>query len=278
MTNPVSRVLDCRPYFDSRSRQYPISRLLPAKVSRTKRIWGVPANVLDQGNEGRCVSFGWSGELAAAPVVANELPGGPVIDDAYADKLFGEVQAEDRAMGNNWPDGASVLAGAKAVAKRGLITEYRWAFGIDEVVDTIVAHGPVILGIPWYSSMYITDARGLVTVDGHVVGRHCIMAYGSVPNDPVFDADMIWWRNSWGPTYGVNGTGYIRTADLARLLSEDGECCVPTDRAVTVAPQTDAADVALSTAAGKWPDRRHVGEGKRVAAALRAWRAAKDLS
>jgi hypothetical protein len=276
MTDSVSRVLDRRPHFDARSRQYSIRALIPPQVVRVKTVWDIPSTVLDQGSIGACVGFGWSGELSAAPVMANQLAGAPTIDNSYALNLYSLAQAEDRTMGNTWPEGASVLAGAKAVTKLGLISEYRWAFGIDDCADAIVSHGPCVLGIPWYESMFTPDARGRVTVSGNAVGGHCIVAYGYTPADPNVGGDTIWLRNSWGSNWGINGTAYIATTDLARLLSEDGECCIPADLASTVV-QPDPADAALAAALKPWAATRHYGANEQAARDFRAWLVAKHL-
>lgn len=271
----VPRVLDRIPHFDERSRQYPIRTLLAPTVTRTKKIWDVPPDVLDQGSEGACVGFGWSGELAATPVTAKELPGSPTINNAYALDVYHKAQVEDRAMGNNWPEGASVLAGAKAVTKMGLITEYRWAFGIDDCIDAIVGHSPVVLGINWYESMFTPDTRGYLTINGNVAGGHCLVAYGYMPNDPVTGSDTIWLRNSWGTSWGANGTAYIKATDLARLLSERGEACIPTDKAA--APTPDNPDQQLVKQLAPWAVSKHVGANRAAAQAFLAWKTAKQL-
>lgn len=193
-------------------------------------MWTVLPEPLNQGDEGACVGFAWSHELAAAPVEVRP------IDDAYAFRLYALAQAADRAMGNSWPEGASVLAGAKACAAEGLISEYRWAFSVAEVVDTILGHGPVILGIPWLSGMYDTGPGGLVQVTGSEVGGHAIMAMGYLP-DYQGHGEVIAWQNSWGPGYGLRGIGYIRLPDLAALLAQQGEACVPTDTPLGPTPE-----------------------------------------
>jgi hypothetical protein len=131
-------------------------------------------------------------------------------------------------MGNNFPDGASVLAGAKVAKATGMVSQYRWAFGIDDVVDTLIQRGPVVLGLNWYESMYETDRQGRVTVSGALVGGHCITAFGFHPKHPIF-GPCVRWMNSWGPSYGLGGVGYITVPDLTRLLKENGEACIPTD-------------------------------------------------
>lgn len=223
MTEPQQMpVLDRRPVFDEASRGYPVRELIPTPPKRRKRLWTPRSEPLDQGREGACVGMGWSNELAATPVAKT-------VDNASAFALYRAAQAEDRKMGQNYTSGASVLAGARACKNEGTISSYHWAFGIDDVIDTLVAKGPVVLGINWHQSMYYTDSRGLVTVDGPVVGGHCILAHGYWPNHPEFGTDVVAWFNSWGPSYGVKGVGYIPVASLNMLLQANGEACIATD-------------------------------------------------
>lgn len=221
MTRPQ---LDRRVYFDERSRDYPVRRLLSGTRPRTKQIWEPRHAPLDQGAEGACVGFAWAGELAATPHRYS-------LDDTAARELYQAARAQDRAMGNLWDEGASVLAGAKACTETGRITEYRWAFGTDEVIDALVQKGPAVLGIAWYDGMYETGGGGLVEISGRCVGGHAIMAHGYWPGHPDF-GDVIVWTNSWGPGYGINGVGYLCVDDLDRLLSAQGEACLPVDAPV----------------------------------------------
>lgn len=212
--------------FDDRSRDHAIRPFL-GSVTRKKQIWTMPGNFpLNQGREGACVGFGWAAELACDPVRI------PATQD-FASLLYQSARDEDAKTGYRYPDGASVLGGAQACKNRGYISGYRWAFGIDDVIDTLVAKGPVVLGINWYDGMYETAQDGLVIVNGPCVGGHCILATGYWPNHPVFHTDVIQWTNSWGANYGENGKGYIRVSDLDMLLQQQGEACIATD----VAPQ-----------------------------------------
>lgn len=220
--------LDRIPHFDPRSRGYGVAEVLPRRVERRQRFWSLPEGYpIDQGDEGACVGFGYTGELAAEPVEV------PDTGQAFAQQLYRLAQAEDRKMGNDWPEGASMLAGAKALKNGGYILAYRWAFGIDQVIDTLCAVGPIVLGINWYASMYQTRTDGLVTVGGALEGGHCILANGYWPDHPTF-GDVVVWTNSWGRSYGLDGVGFIRVADLTRLLKEDGEAAIVLD----VAPVT----------------------------------------
>jgi hypothetical protein len=221
----MDRILDWRSHHDERSRNFPVTALLAA-TPRRRRLWYPPVERIDQGREGACVGFAWTIELLASPVRAR------LGYDAneFALNVYRAAQRIDEWPGENY-SGTSVLAGAKIVQQLGLIESYHWAFGIDDVIDTLVSFGPVVLGIPWYESMYTTDANGLVTVSGRKVGGHAITVTGYTRRrfNGVIE-DVVRWRNSWGATYGKRGDGYIRVDDLAKLLADDGEACVPVGR------------------------------------------------
>jgi hypothetical protein len=216
---------------DPRSREYPIRAALPDRVRRRRRMWFVPKPVIDQGSEGACVGFGWTNELRARPVQVS-LPD----PERFAIALYRQAQRVDEWPGEQY-SGTSVLAGAKVCQSLGYIGAYRWAFGIDDVIDSLVAAGPVVLGIPWHESMYQTRPSGLIEVTGEPIGGHCILATGYDPKrrflkegfTTTFEAVRL--RNSWGPTYGVDGDGWITVTDLAALLAGHGEACIPTIRA-----------------------------------------------
>jgi len=215
---------------DERSRDYPVRAALPSSVVRKRKSWYVPKPVIDQGREGACVGFGWTNELRALPV-SIKFPD----PTATALGIYRQAKLMDEWAGEDY-EGTSVLAGAKVAQSMGFISMYRWAFGIDDVIDTIVTSGPVVLGIPWYDSMYGTRKSGLIDVSGSLVGGHCILATGYNPKARFISEgfgqkfEIIRLRNSWGSDYGVNGDGFIRVEDLSRLLSEGGEACVPVGR------------------------------------------------
>jgi hypothetical protein len=177
-----------------------------------------------------------SHELAAGPVI---IPG---VDYDYAMARYRRNQEEDRLMGYAFDEGATILGTMTAAKKDGLITEYRWCLGIDDVVDTVCSVGPVVLGIDWSSSMYSTRPGGLVTVSGSWVGGHCLTILG-------YDVHPQWgpcclWLNSWGMDYGVaeprlnapGGIGWVPLQTLNYLLRRQGEAPVPSDFFATPTP------------------------------------------
>lgn len=223
----MDKRLDWRPRFDERSRKYGIRPLLgTAKKKRPATFWS-EGTVLDQGQEGACVGFGWMAEVLAKPVQPDEQPTEKFGND-LAQFFYQEAKKLDQWEGEDY-DGTSVLAGAKVMQKYNLIQEYRWCFDIDDIIDAVVLKGPVVIGIPWYESMYRTNNEGLCGVSGEQVGGHCITLTGYNPAMKFGrqTIEVFRWRNSWGSDYGDNGSGYIRVSDLRRLFLEGGEACIP---------------------------------------------------
>lgn len=213
--------------FDDNSRNYPIRTLLGSKPKLSNKTWKCPTN-LDQGTEGACVGFAWAHELNADPF---KIP----VENKTARTIYYAAQQWDEWSGTNY-DGTSVLAGAKTVNAIGHMPEYRWAFGIDDVIDTLSHYGPLVLGINWYSDMFNTDTNGFIKPTGTLSGGHAILANGI----QIRERKGFWWKdlpepiirlhNSWGNSWGVNGEAFIYASDLSKLLKEQGEACVPVKR------------------------------------------------
>lgn len=216
MSGSDTRTFDWKPRFDERSRNYPIRSLLEKSTLRSN-AWSCEPR-LDQGREGACVGFGWSHELAANPVVV------PGITNDFARNIYHQAQTLDEWAGEDY-DGTSVLAGAKTVQSLGYVREYRWAFGLQDVLAALSYHGPVVLGLNWYEGMWDTDEKGFIHVTGSLVGGHCILARGLAVK-----SKYVTLRNSWGNDWGTDGDCRILFTDLERLLSESGEACVPVRR------------------------------------------------
>jgi hypothetical protein len=232
MTENINRILDWRPKFDERSRQYPISAFFPSMQSKTFTLWR-HGEILDQGSEGACVGFGWTAEALAGPVMVNlediPAPRAPKEPNQFANYVYKEAQKIDEWPGEDY-EGTSVLAGAKVMSRYGVIQQYRWAFGINDVVGALMSQGPVVLGINWYGSMY-SAPEGKLTVSGNRVGGHAILAIGYNPSSQTFKGkETVILQNSWGKSWGIDGIAEITVEDLDMLLKEGGEACVPMAR------------------------------------------------
>jgi hypothetical protein len=227
----TERILDWVPRHDPRSRNYPVRELIRESPRRRNKLWRV-GQILDQGREGACVGHGWVAEALATPVAVDltRASYAPVRDpQALAFQLYRDAQTVDEWEGENY-SGTSVLAGAKVMQAYRFLYEYRWAFGITDVVDTVLAKGPVVLGIPWLSGMY-TAPDGVLTPSGSIVGGHALLAVGYRVNDARLDGEPgVVLQNSWGRDWGSNGLAVIRESQLAGLLAQNGEACVPTRR------------------------------------------------
>lgn len=225
----MDRTFDRVVEFDERSRNFGIREVLKAQEPK-KRYWA-HNTVIDQGREGACVGFAWTNEL-----ICNPRPHPRVSEsngNAFARRIYKRAQQLDPWPGENY-EGTSVLAGAKATMETGYINEYRWAFSVEQVRDAVISEGPVILGINWYSGMYSTRKSGLVEVTGRIVGGHAITLTGYNPRARLKGEkgyhEVFRWKNSWGHSYGLDGAGFVKIEDLDRLLSEDGEACIPMNR------------------------------------------------
>ncbi len=209
------RTLDRVPQFDDRSWSYPVRELLGARKPRSYtwplKTWN------DQGREGACVGFAWSHELAAAPV---KVP----TDNEVGLRIYREAQKIDQWPGEAY-SGTSVLAGAQVAKALGYIPEYRWAFGAQDVLDTVGSYGPCVLGMNWYEGMFRPDESGFLRPTGRVAGGHALVCLGVN-----LRGEYVTLHNSWGRDWGVNGRARLAFGDLDRLLREDGDAAVPVMR------------------------------------------------
>jgi len=215
--------LDRLPEFDERSRQFGIMETIEARKPRSY-TWRC-LKWLDQKAEGACVGFAFGHELIARPFEFRRLT------DEDARKFYFRAQQLDHWPGGAYPganpfyEGTSILAGAKTMQELGHIGEYRWAFGVDDLVLAIGYSGPAVIGVNWYSGMFAPGADGFIRVTGSVQGGHAILVRGYNAKHRRF---LL--RNSWGRDWGRGGDCFISYDDMARLLSEQGEACIPTVR------------------------------------------------
>jgi len=223
------RKLDWKSRHDERSRSYSIPTYT---TMRGYRYWE-EGPALDQLEKGYCVGFGWTGELNAEPI----RTGLATFD--FAASMFHLALRYDQISGEADDTGTSVLAGGKAAQKMGFISEYRWCFSVDEVARGIYNHGPVVIGIPWLSSMFepiyldghdASEPRvpdyPILDCSGDEAGGHCALLTGFTRFG---NEEWFRLRNSWGEDWGLRGSAMIRKNDLARLLHGSGEAAIAFD-------------------------------------------------
>lgn len=234
--NDTPRVLDWSPRHDERSRGFSVAGVVDTSKPLVARRWSAFSPPLDQGSEGACVGFGAAGAVnvhrLAAAIVEHAARRSPaelapeLLDAGDALELYRAAQTLDEWPGEEY-SGTSVLAGMKAAVAAGLVGSYRWAFGTRQLAHAIIELGPAVIGVPWLSGMYATDARGVVQVTGEKVGGHCLAVVGFDPAHPLTGGPAFEWLNSWGPAYGRDGVGVIPAGRLSWLLAGAGEAALP---------------------------------------------------
>jgi len=234
--------------------------------------WTRRAPILDQSRLGSCCGNAGTGVLgtdsagrtattsvtitASGAAASHGLftAGTHTLDEVFAVALYSLATVLDGISGQYPPTdtGSSGIGVAKALQALGLAASYTHAFSIG-ALNTALQSGPVLIGVPWLNSMFDTATDGRILVD-----RTSAMAGGHELELCRFDvgAGEYWVPNSWGASWAKSGWGYLTTADLAWLLSQQGDVTVPqltaTPAPTPVPPAPADADHALATAAHAW--------------------------
>lgn len=219
------------PLYDEQSEAYPIRPLFAAEDLREPRSYSWAYTQLDQGREGACTGFSVTMEAAARPAPYFGDPVRQPPDLASLDRIARDTYRRAQEL-DEWPgeeyEGSSVLAAMKAGQEQGWYDEYRWALGpgpeaaAQDVIMALGYFGPVVMGTYWFEDMYEpVGEEGFLDATGEPIGGH---AYVLTRYSKRYDA--VWTPNSWGG----HGQGWIRRADLVKLLDMDGEACIPMKR------------------------------------------------
>lgn len=261
---------------DSRDARYPYLRRIGVPLAAVKHDRRVP--IFDQGNVGSCTGNAETGVLGTDPFFSS-LPSGISLTEAEALRLYSAAESLDGdgpyPPQDNGSSGPSVCQAAK---NAGLISGYTHAATVDDMASALQSV-PVIVGVNWYTSFDDPDSSGVITISpgATVRGGHEFEVYGV---DPV--AQMFYADQSWGLSYGIDGTFSFSWDTMAQLLAEQGDCTVSVPRSQpapvpTPPPPGDDPDTALWDIAGPWCAQTRTRPDLVVLkGALDTWAAAKQ--
>lgn len=214
---------------DPRDKEFQFSDLLVDRPIIKSKYWWSDGWWGNQRSTPQCVAYSWVHLLEDGPVIQNGIPNReiPIVAPAQFYAACKEVDGLKKGL-----DGTTMHAGAKIAKQYGLITEYRWANTIEEIVDALLIFGPVIAATYWYSEMNHANKTKQIIKSGKNLGGH---AY--ILNGVDTDAKTFRLKNSYGKAWGDNGYATVSFKTFEALLKEGGTVCVPFERKVTTAPK-----------------------------------------
>lgn len=189
-------------------------------IKNVKHTRHIP--ILNQLALSSCTGNAGIGSLGTTPLF-EVLPANPFysLDENGAIKLWSSALIIDGGTGYPPQDyGSSGLSIAKALYNAGIISGFQHTFNLEDALKAGSLY-PFITGIPWFSDMYHPDADGRVHITGNHVGGHEI-----VMDEIDADNGRIWFSNSWGVGWGLQGRFYLTWADYATLLSQQGDVTI----------------------------------------------------
>ena len=210
MSSNIKRAFGRLEIPDKRDKKFLLSAPRSASGLPRSKTWYNRGWHGDQGRESSCVGYGWSHWLHSSPIRQFLNPVG----------IYRLSQFLDSWDGENYK-GTSVRAGAKVLSLLGAITEYQWTWDAKVIAHHILSKGPVVIGVKWYEGMNKPNRAGLMSVDGNMMGGHCVCLIGYNSTKEMFKV-----KNSYGARWGNKGFGLLTLSDLNNLLLDGGEACV----------------------------------------------------
>lgn len=217
---PAVKPLGRHLFHDERNLDYPIRELLPKRITPVRKLWWTQ-DVYNQGGSS-CTMQAASGILVTSPFRLNTA--------IRATFPHHDTEAERHALYlrgqgyDPWPggepqyEGSSTDAPFRLMRELGWIGEWRWVFGLQDLIDTVMFYGPAAVGTIWTERMFYPDASGRIKPEGEISGGHAYRVIGVDPIRRVFIC-----VNSWDRTWGRSGRFEVSYEDMDYLLGQDGE-------------------------------------------------------
>ncbi len=260
-------------HHDPRSKNYKFdtSKLAIQSVTHIRHI-----PILNQGQLGSCTGNAGIGDIASDPLF-NTIPKNSKysLNESGAIKLYSDAEVIDGNGGYPPNDfGSSGLSIAKALKNANLISSYQHTFSMDDALKASTLY-PFMFGTNWYDGMFYPDNDGRVHITGEIAGGHEIVCRQ-------IDAEnkRVWFDNSWGLSWGLQGRFYLTFADFETLLHQDGDVVIllPNITPVPSHQIVSDADKLLANAIRSWtPKATQSSLDTTFMNAIRVWLSGKGI-
>lgn len=210
---------------DSRSKAYRHQRRHDSDLVSVVHERLIP--ILNQGDVGSCTGNAECGALGCDPCFSaldgTHQQASVKTGEPFALALYSSAETID-GDGPYPPqdNGSCGLSVCQAAKTNGFISGYTHCMDTADVLDALQDYA-VILGTNWYTSFDTPGPGGLIeiTPGATVRGGHETLWRGID-----VEAQTISGDNSWGTSWGVDGSMSMSWATLTRLLAEQGDCTV----------------------------------------------------
>ena len=197
--------------------------MLPRTYSLLPYRYWITQPPLDQGDSPHCVGYSGFRWLTSYPVL--NQPG------FSASQLYKRAQQHDEWPGDDY-DGSSVRGLFKYLKSVGYVSEYRWGFDADVVVDHVLSKGPVVVGTEWTKGMFMPDEEGYIDdFGGESAGGHAYLVTGAskIRSNSFGRVGAVRILNSWGEGWSDRGRAWMSLDFFRELMKRDGEACTATE-------------------------------------------------